>query len=536
MFDLVLPETLTPLGVPLPEHHSRHVISNGVKGTAQTIEIMQKMVASYKRNDTIRELVGRILNPKDGSRPCQSKDYYCYAKKLYEWVRDNILYAYDPANVEYIESPERVLKNGIGDCDSQDMLLASMFEQVGLNAQFVTIMADPTRTDEFTHVYLRVQIPKLGWVVADPIMPQKWFGWEPPFPNGRRYWPASTDASNQVIDTSDSISMPERDSQPQLPNPLGISGMRGMGSLGRGHGGRGRRGWSAGGWGGWYGPGYGFDDPIYVPYPVPVMTTDDYVLVPISDVAPQSAQEESPLAEESIPQAGLNGIVDEIKGFILGFSGTMGPAALGLSSTAIASLNTVQSWLQGSQRDQIIALSNSFDRARANVAKDPSSRAVVIEQGKALNEAVCKYQNVLSTFKSAVSGLQWGAQFASLGIVKTIPIVDQIPWPELPNSISCAKTGKSLNGLGVAPAVVISVSAAAAIIALAVTYGAATVIDSLNGVIRTAQGKDSKPHGVIDSAAGLFKSGGSAVFKIGIVAGSAFILGKLIQYMSERKS
>src|SRR6185295_5736270 len=96
-------------------------------------------------------------------------------------------------------------------------------------------------------------IPKVGWVVADPIMPKKWFGWEPPYPDGRRYWAASSDELDQPLDTSDSVPFPMPGNAPENPfeGVVGMSGLRDLGRGHRGHGGRGRR-WG----GGWAGPTY----------------------------------------------------------------------------------------------------------------------------------------------------------------------------------------------------------------------------------------------------------------------------------------
>lgn len=233
-FDQIFGETLSPTLQPLPAMHSRHIVSPGDAGTAQTIRLMQKMVQqqklvnNWKRDDNVRQLVGQILNgiPADAptttqahiptNRPCASKDYACYAKTLYEFCRDDILYTFDPHMVEYIESPMRVIKNRIGDCDSKDMLLCAMLEQIGLQTQFVTVKADAERPNEFSHVYCRVKIPNVGWVAADPTMP-KYFGWEPPEQYPKRYWPATTDAAYLPLDTSPCVNM---------------SGLRGMNALG----------------------------------------------------------------------------------------------------------------------------------------------------------------------------------------------------------------------------------------------------------------------------------------------------------------
>jgi len=92
---------LAPLAGQLSAGHERHAISGGERGTEQTIELMQQLVSKYKREDAVREIVGKILNGEiDGIPKCQQKDYNCYAKSIYLYFRDKIMYAYDPHLVE----------------------------------------------------------------------------------------------------------------------------------------------------------------------------------------------------------------------------------------------------------------------------------------------------------------------------------------------------------------------------------------------------------------------------------------------------
>lgn len=182
---------LKPLISPLPENHSRVQVPSGLAGTSQTIQMMRELVTQGKRDFRVRNKVGEII------QQCRSKNYYCYAKGLYEFCRDKIRYAFDPNGVELLELPYRVLESGIADCDSIVMLLAAMAENIGLQARFVTIKADVKRPNEFSHVFVEIMVPKVGWVAADPTMPDKKFGWKPPDIYPRKVWPASLDQSEE---------------------------------------------------------------------------------------------------------------------------------------------------------------------------------------------------------------------------------------------------------------------------------------------------------------------------------------------------
>ncbi len=349
-------ETLAPIANQLPFGHSRVLIPNGIEGTAKTIAMMQKLVAEGKRDDRVREVVGSIINPAGGGGPAP-KDYFNYAKALYTWVRDNIKYAYDPTNVEYLESPYRVLKNKIADCDSQDMLLCAMFEQVGLKSQFVTIKADASRPDEYTHVYTRVFVPRVGWVCADPIMHNKWFGWEPPYAN-KRYWPSSSDHTREDLDNSPSVPFPTPDASPSSFNP--VTGMSGFSDLGRRHrGGRGRR-WG-GGWGGPVYWGGGFDENIYL-LPVAVPMPDQVGVVPNEDV--NSATKQNPLLDQD--NKGFGGFFDDP-------IGTISSAFTG--ATASLSASARNAWLTRIFNGSVAA-SIKMRRAKANANSDLAYRYI----------------------------------------------------------------------------------------------------------------------------------------------------------------
>ena len=73
----------------------------------------------------------------------------CNAKAIYYFVRDNIQYVSDPVNFEYIEEPKEVLVTQSGDCESGTMLMASLFESIGIDAEIVFIPG---------HAFLRIKL------------------------------------------------------------------------------------------------------------------------------------------------------------------------------------------------------------------------------------------------------------------------------------------------------------------------------------------------------------------------------------------
>ena len=192
----LFPQGLVALDTPVAPGASRHLIPSGDAGTAETIAGMQRMVDAYKRHPRIRELAGSLIHV------CPKKDWYCYAKAIFDFCQNKIQYAYDPHGVEWVESPLRILDAKIADCDSICVLFAALCENIGLVCRYVTIRADKGRSNEFSHVYAQVKIPNKGWVSADCTMQHK-FGWEP-VGYEAKHWPASsTPASEGEMDGMD---------------------------------------------------------------------------------------------------------------------------------------------------------------------------------------------------------------------------------------------------------------------------------------------------------------------------------------------
>lgn len=189
MFSLISPpDTIRPLSGKLSPGHERRLIKSGTRGTLETLDAMREMVTLGKREGEVRAQLYDII------KDCPPKDYLCYARAAYLFCRDKIRYVFDPSGVELVENPKHILKTRVADCDSICCLLATLCEQMGFQSRFVTIKADLSRPNEFSHVYMQARIPKHGWVSMDATMPNKEFGWEPDPMFPRSYHPASNDA------------------------------------------------------------------------------------------------------------------------------------------------------------------------------------------------------------------------------------------------------------------------------------------------------------------------------------------------------
>lgn len=79
------------------------------------------------------------------------------ARKIFEYVRDEIQYVYDPMGLEEIQSPETTLKLRAGDCEDQAILLSSLLSAIGFETAL--IFADTANDGIPDHVYSAVYIP-----------------------------------------------------------------------------------------------------------------------------------------------------------------------------------------------------------------------------------------------------------------------------------------------------------------------------------------------------------------------------------------
>jgi hypothetical protein len=118
------------------------------KRLAETVEIMVNSAATV--NQEVRNLAVKL-----GGR-FQAGDFK-QARRLYEYVREEINYVCDPLGIEEVQSPETTLKLGGGDCDDKAVLLASLLKSIGFETCF--FIADTDNDGYPDHVFTGVYLP-----------------------------------------------------------------------------------------------------------------------------------------------------------------------------------------------------------------------------------------------------------------------------------------------------------------------------------------------------------------------------------------
>jgi hypothetical protein len=79
------------------------------------------------------------------------------ARRIFEFVRDEIQYIHDPLGVEEIQFPQKTIRLGSGDCDDKALLLVSLLMAIGFET--CLFVADVDNDGLPDHVYAGVYIP-----------------------------------------------------------------------------------------------------------------------------------------------------------------------------------------------------------------------------------------------------------------------------------------------------------------------------------------------------------------------------------------
>jgi transglutaminase-like putative cysteine protease len=146
------------------------IVPSGAAGIKATLHIMRAMVRAGKKNLQLRDFAAQL------TRHIPQKDFSNEARALFEYVRDRVRYVRDIHGVETVQTPDKTLQLGYGDCDDKSVLLATLLETLGHPTRFIAI---GTRVaGMYEHVYLETLIGR-KWVAMDATEPHA-MGWFPP--------------------------------------------------------------------------------------------------------------------------------------------------------------------------------------------------------------------------------------------------------------------------------------------------------------------------------------------------------------------
>jgi len=170
-----LPVSTTSVSVPPATLSDRNAIERtseplyqGDDGVLQTLAEMEELALRDSRDPEIREQVQRLK----GNTPAET------VQNIYDFVHTTWKYKSDPEREEHLTAPIHLLRNCnrmLGcrhiDCDDFSMLLAAMLIAAGFDEVLFRVLA--WRLPQFTHVYVIVRLPNVGFVPLDAVMREK---------------------------------------------------------------------------------------------------------------------------------------------------------------------------------------------------------------------------------------------------------------------------------------------------------------------------------------------------------------------------
>lgn len=144
--------------------------SNGVRGVAQTLGIMRRLVREGRIDPLIRSAATSLvyLTPE--------KDPGAEILAIFDHVQNRVRYVSDIHEVETLSTASKTLQGQIGDCDDKSVLLAALLEAIGYPTRFV--VAGYSVPGQLEHVYLQVLCDD-EWIDCDPTEPHP-IGWAAP--------------------------------------------------------------------------------------------------------------------------------------------------------------------------------------------------------------------------------------------------------------------------------------------------------------------------------------------------------------------
>lgn len=84
-------------------------------------------------------------------------------KNVFDFAVNNVEYCEDPAGVQWVRTPARLLHDGVGDCKSYAILIASILDNLNIPCMFRFVSFNNEK--QYTHVYIVTE----SGIIIDPV-------------------------------------------------------------------------------------------------------------------------------------------------------------------------------------------------------------------------------------------------------------------------------------------------------------------------------------------------------------------------------
>jgi hypothetical protein len=167
-------------------------LSDGDPGVDETIGYIRQLVDEGLCDPRVRRVATEIIRGA-GVLPY---DELGEVRAIFEWARNwrNVRFFKDMVGKEMLQPAWSILESGAGDCDCINaILLPSLLGAVGYATRAVTIAADPSDPDNFSHIYIEALVDDGSatgaWIPLDVARPGAAWGKMPEHFWRIRRWP-----------------------------------------------------------------------------------------------------------------------------------------------------------------------------------------------------------------------------------------------------------------------------------------------------------------------------------------------------------
>jgi len=180
-------------------------LAHGDAGVEQTICVLKCLIDDGVKDPAINLKAIQILRDAGvsnfGMRGAGVMDRL---RAFYDWISQpaNFLYVPDPIGPfgpkETVRPARTLFDVRGGDCDDYSALLAALLGTVGIRTRLVTIAADRSSPNDFSHIYPEAEAAPGRWIPLDAARPGAQFGIAPPFYFRKRIWSLEDDSYSDV--------------------------------------------------------------------------------------------------------------------------------------------------------------------------------------------------------------------------------------------------------------------------------------------------------------------------------------------------
>lgn len=158
-------------------------LAGGDNGTEQTISMLRALVDDAWKDPFVNRAAIEIIR-NSGVAPYDS---FGQVQAIYNFAH-SFYFVNDPVTKEALRPTRELLQLMAGDCDDINAnVLPALLGTVGYETRLVTIAADPSNPDAFTHVYVEVFLDS-EWIPLDAAAPGSSFGVAPKHFFRREWW------------------------------------------------------------------------------------------------------------------------------------------------------------------------------------------------------------------------------------------------------------------------------------------------------------------------------------------------------------